>query len=790
MSFHDRKFLYRAMGGCCSGSSNEGLGPDEDNNAELGELMRLGQEEGNHSCLQLIIRCRNLKPLPNRMGMGKFGGTVPTHLLTSVNSFVVAYELDDKGNIRTELGRTEVKHRDLNPHFVRTVNTVYEFNAMTKEIRFDLFDSDGSHATLLGSATVTLSDIINNQPLTEELTKSIESRGRNNEPTQVVHNAGTLIITSEEISKTEGPQYEAVMKIGCSQLDSKNYVGAGASDPFLTIGRVIEGQFQTVVKTEYVEGTLACEWKTIVVKLEKLCKGDFNAWLLFEVWDYENSGRHQLIGYTRQTLASLLSGVHTEYDLLNDNYLGSQRMTINGKVPYERSGVLTMKSISIDVSHSFLEFVKAGFDINVTICVDFSKSNGTLHELDSGGDNEYISALRSVVKVLGQYDKDQMFPVYGFGACRVDDEYARDEKNNPVPENIFPVTGNWNEVTVNGIDGVIDGYMKCLRRIMPCEPTRFGHCLGNIFRANSSRKDVYQIALIVTDGKCDDINDTIDVIVACSEAPISIIIIGVGEGPFDDMRMLSADDKPLRSSTKETMKRDIVGFVPYQLFKHDADSFARETLKEIPKQFTSWAKIHKVKPEDAKRESEEKARQEMARRLAEKRRAEELENAKRKSWESNQRMEQDLEGVEEVDEVGWESFSDDESGRRYYYNAETKESRWEMPEGYKGKSAALHKPTHEVKVRPLSSQSSRETESLIKKDIAPEVNISPTSSKLSYTRLGTGPQQRSKGRHDSHTGSPSTYVPPIIGSPASYSPASRRGSTPGFPVNSRRLSLK
>ena len=50
---------------------------------------------------------------------------------------------------------------------------------------------------------------------------------------------------------------------------------------------------------------------------------------------------------------------------------------------------------------------------------------------------------------------------------------------------------------------------------------------------------------------------------AC-DLPLSIIIIGIGNEDFKKMEILDADDVPLVSSWGETMKRDIVQFVPFK----------------------------------------------------------------------------------------------------------------------------------------------------------------------------------------------------------------------------------
>ena len=54
--------------------------------------------------------------------------------------------------------------------------------------------------------------------------------------------------------------------------------------------------------------------------------------------------------------------------------------------------------------------------------------------------------------------------------------------------------------------------------------------------------------MILTDGQCDDMQDTINAIVRGARVPLSIIIVGLGPADFSQMDQLDADDVPLVSS--------------------------------------------------------------------------------------------------------------------------------------------------------------------------------------------------------------------------------------------------
>jgi hypothetical protein len=51
--------------------------------------------------------------------------------------------------------------------------------------------------------------------------------------------------------------------------------------------------------------------------------------------------------------------------------------------------------------------------------------------------------------------------------------------------------------------------------------------------------------LILTDGEIHDMQETIDLIVRGSRWPLSIIIVGLGQDSFVNMKRLDADEEPL-----------------------------------------------------------------------------------------------------------------------------------------------------------------------------------------------------------------------------------------------------
>ena len=111
----------------------------------------------------------------------------------------------------------------------------------------------------------------------------------------------------------------------------------------------------------------------------------------------------------------------------------------------------------------------------------------------------------------------------------------------------------------------------------------------------------YHILLILTDGDIHDMQETKDMIVANSNLPFAIIIVGVGNSSFDLMVELDSDDALLRDSVGRAAARDIVQFVKFNDFKGgDLGRLSQEVLQEVPDQIVGYMSANGIYPPDFK----------------------------------------------------------------------------------------------------------------------------------------------------------------------------------------------
>jgi len=241
---------------------------------------------------------------------------------------------------------------------------------------------------------------------------------------------------------------------------------------------------------------------------------------------------------------------------------------------------------------AFMDYLRSGTTLNTVVAIDFSSSNGALTSPNSlhaihqdGAMNEYQKAIYCVCQILLNYDYDNQVAMFGFGAIP---NYPA-LKSKTVSD-CFPLTGSFENQQAQGLQGVMDVYNYALQNVELAGPTNFAPILRescNVAEANKkANNDVYTILLIVTSGKCSDMEETKDLIVRAAALPLSVIIVGVGNGDFTNMEILDGD-YGLVNSKGEKAKRDLVQFVPFKEF-NDMNSLAQEVLREVPDQLVEY----------------------------------------------------------------------------------------------------------------------------------------------------------------------------------------------------------
>ncbi|XP_068197482.1 copine-9-like [Antennarius striatus] len=535
-------------------------------------------------------------PLTTRVPATKIEVTVSCRSLLDVDTFsksdpVVVLYLQAVGTKEwREFGRTEVIDNTRNPDFVRKFVLNFFFEEK-QNLRFDVYNVDSRSCNIskykdfLGQTFCTLGEIIGSTGGRMERTLSgIPGK-----------KCGVIIFAAEELSNCRDI---ATMQLCANKLDKKDFFGK--SDPFLVFFRSNEdGTFTICHKTEVIKNTLNPVWQPFTIPVRALCNGDYDRTVKIDVYDWDRDGSHDFIGEFTTSYRELSRGQNqfNVYEVLNPKKKGKKKKYIN-------SGTVTLVSFKVESEYTFVDFIQGGTQLNFTVAIDFTASNGnpsqptSLHYMSPYQINAYAMALKAVGEIIQDYDSNKLFPAYGFGA-----KLPPDGKIS----HAFTLTGDNENPNCVGIEGVLEAYFQSLRKVQLYGPTNFAPVINKVANCAAEITDgsQYFVLLMITDGVISDMVQTKEAVVNASSLPLSIIIVGVGPAKFDAMEELDGDD--VRVSSRGCLaERDIVQFVPFRDYINRSGNqvlsmaqLAKDVLAEIPDQLLSFMKSRGIEPRAA-----------------------------------------------------------------------------------------------------------------------------------------------------------------------------------------------
>ncbi|KAF1775083.1 Zinc finger, RING/FYVE/PHD-type [Phytophthora cactorum] len=180
---------------------------------------------------------------------------------------------------------------------------------------------------------------------------------------------------------------------------------------------------------------------------------------------------------------------------------------------------------------------------NLIIGIDCTKSNEwsgkrtfggrSLHDIDDpSAHNPYEDVIETIGRTLRDFDEDNIIPVYGFG-----DELTCDRA-------VFTFAGQGQAGFP--LENIRSHYREVVRNVVMAGPTSFAPIINEAVNIVNRTGD-YHILVIIADGQVTrsvDIpphavskneKETIDAITYASNFPLSIVMVGVGDGPWESM---------------------------------------------------------------------------------------------------------------------------------------------------------------------------------------------------------------------------------------------------------------
>ncbi|XVF77789.1 hypothetical protein PTKIN_Ptkin14bG0074700 [Pterospermum kingtungense] len=229
---------------------------------------------------------------------------------------------------------------------------------------------------------------------------------------------------------------------------------------------------------------------------------------------------------------------------------------------------------------------------NLILGIDFTKSNEwtgkvsfnnrSLHAISDNTQNPYEKAISVIGKTLAPFDEDNLIPCFGFGDATTHDTEVFSFHNDHSP--------------CHGFEEVLACYRKIVPNLRLAGPTSYGPVIDAAVDIVENSGGQFHVLVIVADGQVTrSVNTsdrelspqeekTINSIVNASLYPLSIVLVGVGDGPWEDMKKF--DDK---IPSRDFDNFQFVNFTDItsknKTSEEKETAFALAALMEIPLQY-------------------------------------------------------------------------------------------------------------------------------------------------------------------------------------------------------------
>eukprot|EP00548_Thalassiothrix_antarctica_P011608 CAMPEP_0194159326 /NCGR_PEP_ID=MMETSP0152-20130528/77766_1 /TAXON_ID=1049557 /ORGANISM="Thalassiothrix antarctica, Strain L6-D1" /LENGTH=681 /DNA_ID=CAMNT_0038868879 /DNA_START=51 /DNA_END=2094 /DNA_ORIENTATION=- len=476
---------------------------------------------------------------------------------------------------------------------------------MDKKVLICVYDheSDGDHV-LMGQVETSVNELLGGGSLA--LTKKGKSTGTLNVKKAEVTGVEEQV-QDEEVAGAVVQERPAAPAFVPSAAPSAAppAAGGGAFVPstqpaYVASGRPTFADYisDNIYRSDFIKNNLSPTWNEMKISLSVICGCDMDKKVLICVYDHESDGDHVLMGQIETSVNELLAedwlaltkkgrptgilnvnkaeitGVEEEPEEEEEENQDEEeeeevevKETPSFVPPSAEAGggafvpSPTQPAYVVPRRPTFADYISGGCELNVSIAIDFTGSNGdprrqgTLHHRSSYGElNDYEKAIASIVQVLSTYDKDQMYPVMGFGA-----------KYGGVVRHCFQCGP---AAEYYGVKGILDAYKETFSSgLIMSKPTIITEVIQMAAAraaqsqqvAQSQGKQSYTILLILTDGSVSDPAATAEVLREASAAPLSVVIVGIGNADFSAMQFL--DDCAQGEG-------DIAQFVPFNSYRN------------------------------------------------------------------------------------------------------------------------------------------------------------------------------------------------------------------------------
>lgn len=367
-----------------------------------------------------------------------------------------------------------------------------------------------------------------------------------------------------------------------------------------------------VYRSEVCFRTTSPKWKKVELPVQALCQGKDNSPILLCVYNWARGVKHKVLGECIITLADIQKASRDAKTLqIQLNRCADQPGPDGSHTPHADTFARRMTSSSIpgkSVSRldaaqhsatmanagqlainfkirrkwSFFDYMRGGMELRLATGIELTRFNSAeqdpraLHNYQGEGPNDFTAVLRAVGAVFMNYaGREPKLYSYGFG--------AKIPPSHTICSDCFSLSGDCFAPEFDTFEAVVEAYHRSLHVVRLHGPSRLrdlirhvAHLAREHSRPNPEQENFvpmkFWVLVIITSGTIADRHDTVDELTKVFDAPLHILIVGIGTQDFNFLHGLDDEvaqmQKPhTQIQTRDRKERKIVTFQSFEDYR-------------------------------------------------------------------------------------------------------------------------------------------------------------------------------------------------------------------------------
>jgi hypothetical protein len=242
---------------------------------------------------------------------------------------------------------------------------------------------------------------------------------------------------------------------------------------------------------------------------------------------------------------------------------------------------------------SLLDYLESDIHLNTTFAIDFSETSGTnTHHLVKD-ETTFDILMNNFLNLLVPYNDDEYFYIYGYG--------FQFKENAQEVTNLYPISQDIDRPSVLK-KNIKSTYFKFLENV---NFSKIKTNLDLIIKQYNEKikEDIddyevkeYNVLLLFANNDISNEKEFYNEIILSSDLPISVVIIGLGKGPFKTLENIEKNFMKLTDNSGNTAKRKNIKFISFNNLGKNYQRTVKNSLIDIPDQMIEFLNLKNINP--------------------------------------------------------------------------------------------------------------------------------------------------------------------------------------------------